>query len=108
MFMSDRFKKLLALVAVALAVTGFSFLARNQSPSFEELSTARFQRLLWDGRIVSAQVEPNSLRDIYSIKGEYTRPGGHKSEFQVTAHLSDWDVQKLLGLSHSQLKLPHT
>jgi cell division protease FtsH len=106
--MFDRFKSLLALVIVALAVTGLSYLVREQSLPLEELSTARFQRLLWDGRIVSAQVEPNNLRDIYSIKGEYNRASGHKSSFQVTAHLSEWDVQKLLGLSRSQLKLPHS
>jgi cell division protease FtsH len=106
--MFDRFKSLLALVIVALAVTGLSYLVRDQSLPLEELSTARFQRLLWDGRIVSAQVEPNNLRDIYSIKGEYNRASGHKSSFQVTAHLSEWDVQKLLGLSRSQLKLPHS
>jgi cell division protease FtsH len=64
--------------------------------------------LLWDGRIASAQVEPNNLRDIYTIKGEFTRAGAHKSVFKVTAHLSEWDVQKVLGLSHSELKLPHT
>jgi cell division protease FtsH len=106
--MFDRFKTLLALFALAVAVTGWSIVERNQLLPAEELSTARFQRLLWDGRIASAQVEPNNLRDIYTIKGEYTRPSGHKSEFAVTAHLSEWDVQKLLGLSHSQLKLPHT
>ena len=108
MSMFDPFKSLLALVIVALAVTGLSYIVRDPSLPLEELSTARFQRLLWDGRIVSAQVEPNSLRDIYSIKGEYNRASGHKSAFQVTAHLSEWDVQKLLGLSRSQLKLPHS
>jgi cell division protease FtsH len=106
--MFDRFKSLLTLVALALAITGWSFLARNQSLPTEELSPARFQRLLWDGRIVSAQVEPNNLRDIYTIKGEYSRASGHKTEFQVAAHLSEWDLQKILGLSHSQLKLPHS
>jgi cell division protease FtsH len=106
--MFDRFKSLFVLVILTIAITGLSFVVRNQAAPLEELSSARFQRLLWDGRIVSAQVEPNNLRDIYNIKGEYTRLGGHKSEFQVTAHLSEWDVQKLLGLSRSQLKLPHT
>jgi cell division protease FtsH len=108
MLMLDRFKTLLLLVALALAVTGFSYVGLNQTIAPEELNSARFQRLLWDSRIVSAQVEPNALRDIYTIKGEFKRPSGGKSEFKVTAHLSEWDLQKVLGLSRAQLHLPQT
>jgi cell division protease FtsH len=106
--MFDRFKTLLTLVAVALAITGYSYVGLNQTLPAQELSSARFQRLLWDGRIISAQVEPHALRDIYAIKGEYKSPKGAKIDFKVTAHLSEWDLQKVLGVSRAQLKLPQT
>src|SRR5688572_17582917 len=106
--MFDRFKTLLTLFAVALAITGYSYVGLNSKLPPEELTSASFQRLLWDGRIVSAQVEPNTLRDIYGIKGEYKRPSGAKIDFKVTAHLSEWDLQKVLGVSRAQLSLPQT
>src|ERR1051325_2522112 len=108
MHMSERFKSLLALVALALAITGWSHYARTQTLPPEELTTARFQRLLSAGRIVSAEVEPNSLHNIYTIKGEFMRPGGHKYPFKAAARLNDGDLEAVLSLSQSQLKLPHT
>src|ERR1051325_3783267 len=108
MHMSERFKSLLALVALALAITGWSHFARTQTLPPEELTTARFQRLLSAGRIVSAEVEPNSLHNIYTIKGEFMRPGGHKFPFRAAARLNDGDLEAVLSLSQSQLKLPHT
>lgn len=108
MLMLDRFRTLLLIVAVALAVTGYSYIGLDRTLGPEELSSARFQRLLWDGRVVSVQVEPHALRDIYSIKGEFKRSSGGKSDFKVTAHLSEWDLQKVLGLSRAQLNLPQT
>ncbi|HUS35869.1 MAG TPA: AAA family ATPase, partial [Verrucomicrobiae bacterium] len=108
MLMLDRFRTLLLLVALALAVTGYSYIGLDRTLGPEELSSSRFQRLLWDSRVVSAQVEPNALRDIYSIKGEFKRSSGGKSEFRVTAHLSEWDLQKVLSLSRAQLSLPQT
>src|SRR5919112_498578 len=108
MHMLDRFRTLLLLVAVALAVTGYSYIGLDRTLGPEELSSSRFQRLLWDSRVVSAQIEPHSLRDIYSIKGEFKRSSGGKSEFKVTAHLSEWDLQKVLSLSRAQLNLPQT
>jgi cell division protease FtsH len=106
--MAERFKVFISVFIVALAITGWSIVQRLQQLPPESLSTARFQRLLSTGHIVSADLEPNLYRDIYRVSGEYSRLDGTKSSFTVTAHLTDWDVQKLLGLSRSSLQLPHT
>lgn len=106
--MAERSKLLLALFIVALAITGWSIIERTQQLAPESLSTARFQRLLATGHIISADLEPNLYRDIYKVSGDFSRIDGTKSTFTVTAHLTEWDVQKLLGLSRSSLQLPHT
>lgn len=106
--MSDRLKTLIALAVAAVVITGWSFAQRAQTLPPEELSTARFQRLLAAGRILHADLEPNSFRDVYRINGDFTRTGGAKAAFSATAHLTEWDVQRLLALSNSRLQLPHS
>lgn len=105
--MTDRLKLLVVLFVAALCVVGWSMFETSATLPHEELSTARFQRLLGSGRIISADLQPNSYRDIYKVTGEYKRENGSPTKFSATAHLTEWDVQRLLGLSRSQLLLPN-
>src|SRR4051812_36828732 len=107
--MSDRFKTLLVAVLVALTITGWSYVQRAQELPPEEISAARFDRLLTFGRIASADVSPNPYRSIYTITGEFHRYGNSpKSPFTLTAQPSESRSHELLSLSNSRLQLPHS
>jgi len=108
--MSERFKLLFSVLLVTLGLTGWSVLERSQQaqPPREELGAARFQRLLAAGKIVSAEVQPNAFRDIYTISGDYARAAkAAKTPFKVTTHLDDFELKQALELSNARLALPH-
>lgn len=106
--MSDRLKTLWFSLLAALTITGWSYVQRAQEVSPEELSAARFDRLLTFGRIASADVSPNPFRSIYTITGEFHRYGNSpKTPFTITTHLSETRFHELLTLSQSRLQLPH-
>lgn len=107
--MSDSRKALSCFVAIAALAAIVSFFCLKQSLPPEELSRARFDRILSGNQIVSAQVLPNHFRGIYTVKGEYTRrEGAAKTDFTIATQLSELEVERLLNLPKAQLQLPHT
>jgi cell division protease FtsH len=106
--MSERFKLLFAFFILTLVVTGWSCLERAHESPREELAASRFQRLLAAGKVLSAEVQPNAYRDIYSITGEYLRSAkAAKTPFTVTTHLDEFELRQTLDLSNAHLALPH-
>ncbi len=106
--MPNKSPVLWTVCLAALLVAGWSMLERSQPPPPEELSAHRFQRLLASNRVLSAEVQPNHFRNIFTVRGVYARQPGDKTDFTLTAHLTEGEVQQLLGLSSSKLQLPQS
>lgn len=107
--MSERHKLFFGLAGFSAVLALISFLILNPALAPEELTRARFDRLLNSSAIESAQVSPHQLPGIYTVKGQYTRgPKAAKTDFVIATQLSELEVERLLNLPKAQLQLPHS
>jgi cell division protease FtsH len=103
--MSNHFRYALIVVlasfAVLLAVTPGTKLAP------EEINQAQLDRLLATKAIVVAEITPRAYSDIYTVKGAYQKkPGSTKTEFSITTHLNETQLNTLLSRNAARIQLP--
>lgn len=108
--MSERFKKILPVLVIALLVCG-GLLWQQPSSKLppETISRVRLERLLSENRVQTAEVTPKPFRDIYFVAGTYARKEGAGSvDFEITTHLNEQQVGALLARPVAGVALPKT
>jgi cell division protease FtsH len=107
--MADKFKTFLpAFAIVALIVAAILWQPSPKLPP-EELNHAQLERLMQQDAISRASVTPKPYKDIFEVTGEYKRKStGSLSEFTITTHLNESQVEKLLSKASSNISIPNT
>lgn len=103
--MSNHFRYALIIVLAAFGL--LLALTPNSKPVPEEISLLKLQRLVEQKSILSAEVTPRAFGDIYTVRGFYAtqaRPG--KTEFTLTTHLDEPQLNALLSRNTVRLELP--
>ncbi len=102
--MSNHFRR---TAPVLLAVLGIIFILtpRTTLPP-EEIGRAKLERLIAANAIVRADVTPRLYAGIYTVEGTYTRHGGGKTEFALTTHLTDAQLNGLLAKNTAKVEVP--
>lgn len=107
--MSEKFKRILPVLAVGMIVSVLLCWQPNPKLPPEEISPSKFERLMQQGAIASAELSPKAYKDIYQVSGVYqrglTKP---KVDFSITTFLTEQQVQELLGRSSASIELPRT
>ena len=107
--MSERFKKILPLLIVAMVITGGLLWQPAAKLPPEEITRMRLERLLRDNAIVNAELTPKTFKDIYQVKGTYKRSASAgATEFAITTHLTEQQVSALLARPVANVSLPKT
>lgn len=105
--MSDKFKRFLPFLVVAVVVSAVLFWQPHSKLPPEEISRAKFENLLSHNAIMQAELTPKPFKDIYSVKGIYRRSlTSPKVDFNITTHLTEAQMQALLARPATELSLP--
>ena len=107
--MSDKFKRILPLLAVAV-ISGVVILWQPTSKlPPEELTRVKLERLMEDKSIFEAKITPRPFKDIYQVEGMYQRGmGAPRVDFTITTHLSAEQLEQLLARPGATLAVPKT
>lgn len=107
--MSEKFKRILPVLVVGLVVSVVLFWQPNPKLPPEEITPAKFERLMEQKAIVSAELTPKAYKDIYQVTGVYQRGlTNPKVDFTITTFLTEQQVQALLGRPTARVELPRT
>jgi cell division protease FtsH len=107
--MSEKFKRLLPVLIVAVVASLVLLWQPNPKAPVEEISRAKLERLMEEKAIVSADLTPKAYKDIYQIAGTYQRGlTNPKVDFTITTHLTEGQIQGLLDRPNSSVNVPKT
>jgi ATP-dependent Zn protease len=107
--MSDKFKRFLPVLIVALVATLVLLWQPHPQAPIEEISRAKLERLLDQKAIISAELTQKAYKDIYQVKGIYQRGlTNPKVDFSITTYLTDGQIQALLDRPNSSVNIPKT
>ncbi|MGZ9155823.1 MAG: AAA family ATPase, partial [Candidatus Binatia bacterium] len=107
--MSDKFKRFLPFLVVAFVVSIVLLWQPTAKAPVEELTRARLELLMDQKTIVSANLTPKAYKDIYQVTGTYQKGiASPKVDFTITTHLTEGQVQALLGRPNSSVNVPKT
>lgn len=105
--MSEKFKRVLPVLVVGFIVTVVLLWQPNPKLPPEEINPAKFERLMEQKAIVSAELTPKAYKDIYQVTGVYQRGlTNPKVDFSITTYLTEGQVQALLGRPGSGISVP--
>jgi cell division protease FtsH len=105
--MSDKFKRFLPVLVIATVIAIVFVWQPNPKLPPEEISRAKLEKLMGANAILHAELTPKAYKDIYSVKGLYRRSvTSPKTEFTITTHLTEGQVQGLLARPATELSLP--
>src|SRR5438270_6298732 len=105
--MSDKFKRTLPVLVVAVLVTVVLLWQPSRKVPAEEINRAKLERLMQEKAIVSSTLTPKAYKDIYQVSGTYQRSlTSPKTDFTITTHLTEAQVQALLDRPASNLSVP--
>jgi cell division protease FtsH len=104
--MSNNFKK---MVAALLLVGGLAWLLIPQSTApVEEISRARFDRIISEKSIIHAKIAPKpGYANIYTVSGAY-RPAATRGpvEFTITSLFSEPQISGLIQTTPAAIEMP--
>src|SRR6187399_116928 len=107
--MSEKFKRSLPVVLVALVVTVVLLWQPSPKVPAEEITRAKLEHLMQEKAIVSSTLTPKAYKDIYQVNGVYQRSlTSPKTDFTITTHLTEAQVQALLDRPAASLTIPQT
>lgn len=107
--MSDKFKRFLPFLIVAFVASLVLLWQPTAKAPVEELTRARLELLMDQKAIVGANLTPKAYKDIYQVTGTYQRGlTSPKVDFSITTHLTEGQVQALLGRPNSSVNVPKT
>jgi cell division protease FtsH len=107
--MSEKFKRTLPVLLVALVVTIVLLWQPSPKIPAEEINRGKLERLMEEKAIVSSTITPKAFKDIYQVTGVYQRSlTSPKVDFTITTHLTEAQVQALLDRPASEISLPKT
>ncbi len=109
--MSVKLKRIIVgslLVSAVAAVLGLMFWPRLKT-SPEEITRAKFDRLIADDAIARAKVTPRPFPGIYTISGTYLRGlDRRKADFVLTTHLTEAQLTALLAKPSTTIDVPRS
>src|SRR6185295_15045402 len=107
--MSEKFKRTLPVVLVAIVVAVVLLWQPSPKVPAEEISRGKLERLMEGKAIVSSTLTPKAYKDIYQVNGVYQRSlTSPKTDFTITTHLTEAQVQGLLDRPASNINVPQT
>ena len=107
--MSEKFKRFLPVLIVALVASLVLLWQPNPKAPVEEINRGKLERLMQEKAIVSADLSPKAYKDIYQITGTYQRGlTNPKVDFTITTHLTEGQVQGLLDRPNASVNIPKT
>src|SRR5687768_17755887 len=107
--MSERFKRTLPILVVAVVVTLVLLWQPEPKIPAEDISRGKLERLMDEKAIVSSKLNPKAYKDIYQVTGTYQRTlTSPKVDFTITTHLTEAQVQALLDRPASEIAVPQT
>src|SRR5688572_19295625 len=107
--MSVQLKRIVVIsliVASVVACLALLFWPRLKTAP-EEITRVKFDRLVGEDAIASAQVTPRPFTGIYTIAGTYLRGlDRRKTDFIVTTHLTEAQLTALLSKPNATIEVP--
>ena len=105
--MSEKFKRLLPVLIVALVASLVLLWQPNPKAPVEEISRPKLERLMDEKAILTANLTPKAYKDIYQVAGTYQRGlTSPKVDFTITTHLTEGQIQGLLDRPNSSVNVP--
>jgi cell division protease FtsH len=107
--MSEKFKRSLPVLIVAIVVAVVLLWQPSPKIPAEDITRGKLERLMQEKAIISSTLTPKAYKDIYQVNGVYQRSlTSPKTDFTITTHLTEAQVQALLDRPASNLNVPQT